>query len=297
MRLCQVLLRKHRLDWRLDKYVRTMWWLGSPKQQFWKFTDDEMDVQRTYDQYHDHSVRTIWKHRSEEDLDDWYTLDDNMYGGRSLVELSTGKGGRLQMKGVIDGSPSYNQPDANPWENTGFAGIRSYPFKSYWGNTYFGSHSIGVQKYDQFEIRCRGDGRRYRFQLHFRDLKGIPKMDANFIHRAILHTRGGPYWERVYIPYNRFFLMNRANIAQYYHTLPNMAQLYSVSIFPEDYLPGDFNLEIDSIRVVKSFAEENKTGRPEIMKYQKPIDHQLCQERFGQYRKSRVYSKQDNPLW
>jgi len=31
--------------------------------------------------------------------------------------------------------------------------------------------------------------------------------------------------------------------------MPDMTQLYSISIFPDENLEGDFNLEIDSIRV------------------------------------------------
>jgi len=305
MRLSRALYgRKSGLNWYWDEWmshtflrpfrsIKTML-SGSEAREQARLEEEIEVVEAKYKRY---SVNTIWKHRSEEDIDDWYTLDDNMYGGRSLVELGTGKGGRLQMKGVIDGTPSYNQPDANPWENVGFAGIRSYGFGHYWGNTKLGTHSISVGQYDQFEIRCRGDGRSYRFQLHFKRLVGIEKADTNYIHRAVLHTRGGPYWERVFIPYNRFFACNRAQISEHNHPMPDMTQLYSISIFPDENLEGDFNLEIDSIRVVASCSQDNKSHPPEIMKWQMHEFDQLDQLKFGQYKKSKVYSKQDHVLW
>lgn len=280
------------MNWQWDKLVPFF-----AKQTFGRLGGHTKEMGVVEAKYKRNVVWPLWKHRSEEDINQWYTLDDNMYGGRSLVELGTGKGGRLQMKGVIDGTPSYNQPDANPWENVGFAGIRSYPFGQYWGNKRLGGHSINVNKFDQFEIRCRGDGRSYRFQLHFkRHFFGLPKMDTNYIWRSVLHTRGGPYWERVMIPYNRFFAANRAQIGQT-HPIPDFAHLYSISIFPDENLAGDFNLELDSIRVVSSFNQDNKCYLPELWKWEMNQFDQLDQEKFGQYKKSRVYSKHDMVLW
>jgi len=50
-------------------------------------------------------------------------------------------------------------------------------------------------------------------------------------------------------------------------------------------------------QVVASCSQENKSHPPEIMKWQMHEFDQLDQLKFGQYKKSRVYSKQDHVLW
>lgn len=239
---------------------------------------------------------TLWKFRGEEDIDRFYTLDDNMTGGRSLIELSTSRGGRLHMKGKIDPTPSYYNENARPWDGTGYAGIRSYPFMNTWGDFEFSERTCDLHRWQQFEFRVRGDGRGYRIQLWFKSRLGDPAQEATKFWVAHMQTRGGPYWERIKIPFNRFYPIKHEQITAILHK-PPMMRLYSLGIYPDNQLPGDFSLEIDSIRALNSFVDEDNLYTPEnVWKFVGNASVTQDQEILGKYRKSRVYSKHDHIL-
>jgi len=276
---------KHLLRWRNLKaaFLRHTW-------------SQKYDMRIIEHHFKEKDAATLWKFRGEEDIDRFYTLDDNMTGGRSLVELSTSKGGRLHMKGKIDPTPSYYNENARPWDGTGYAGIRSYPFWNTWGDFELSEKTNDLHRWQQFEFRVRGDGRCYRIQLWFKSRLGDPAQEGTKFWVAHMQTRGGPYWERIKIPFNRFYPIKHEQITAILHK-PPMMKLYSLGIYPDNQLPGDFSLEIDSIRALNSFVDEDNLYTPEnVWKFVGNSSVTQDQEILGKYRKSRVYSKHDHIL-
>lgn len=255
------------------------------------------DMRILENKYKEKDAAPIWKFRNEEDLDQFYTVDDNMMGGRSLVEMSTSKGGRLHMKGKIDPSPTYYDKGARPWDGTGFAGIKSYPIKNVWGNLELSESVIDLHRWQQFEFRVRGDGRPYRIQAWIRNRGGDEVRDTTRFWVAHMQTRGGPYWERIKIPFNRFYPIKYEQPTRLLHK-PPMMRLYSLGIFPYEQTPGDFSLEIDSIRAVNTFVDQDRLWLPEHnYKWTLTAAITIDEEILGKYRKSRVYSKHDHILY
>lgn len=254
------------------------------------------DMRIVENKYKEKDTRVLFKFRDEGDLDQWFTVDDNMNGGRSVIELATSKGGRLHMKGTLDGTPSYYNSKARPWDGVGFAGIRSYPFKKVWNDFEIVDTPIDLNLYHQLELRVRGDGRTYRVQFHFQNYAWSKAEDATNIWVAHLYTRGGPYWERVKIPFNRFYSTKKGMLARNFHR-PIMGRFSAMSIFPHDNIPGDFSLEVDSIRALVSLVDEDMLWGPENHKYEGNKSLQKNEELFGKYRPSRVYSKHDHILY
>ena len=62
-------------------------------------------------------------------------------------------------------------------------------------------------------------------------------------------------------------------------------------------ITGDFSLEIDSIRALNTFVDEDNLYCPEnVWKFPGNRSVTQNQEILGKYRKSRVYSKHDHIL-
>lgn len=78
-------------------------------------------------------------------------------------------------------------------------------------------------EYNTMRMRVRGDGRTYylHLKLHFRyqDFQA-----DNFSYP--LHTRGGPYWQEVQIPFSRYLILVFRNFVQFFFTMLIIDRLF-----------------------------------------------------------------------
>jgi len=106
---------------------------------------------------------------------------------------------------------------------------------------------IECDLYDAIVLRIRGDGRSYMLNIHTHEYFDVNWMD---LHSYPLHTRGGPYWQDVVIPFSKFFLQHRGFIQdRQYGFIRNIVK--NVSITLSDQINGPFHLEIQSIGLKK----------------------------------------------
>jgi len=146
----------------------------------------------------------------------WYVQNDNVMGGRS-------EGGFEQAQGelIFAGSTNTN--------GGGFSSIRTRPFE------------LDLSNYDGIQLRVKGDGRRYTWQL---------QTDALWRGRRISYwadfdTTEGE-WSTVDIPFSDFFPQFRG----YKLDGPELdpAQMTEMGVYIYDKKDGPFELRLDSIQ-------------------------------------------------
>jgi len=146
----------------------------------------------------------------------WYVQNDNGMGGRS-------EGGFEQAQGelIFAGSTNTN--------GGGFSSIRTRPFE------------LDLSNYDGIQLRVKGDGRRYTWQL---------QTDARWRGRRISYwadfdTTEGE-WSTVDIPFSDFFPQFRG----YKLDGPELdpAQMTEMGVYIYDKKDGPFELRLDSIQ-------------------------------------------------
>lgn len=115
--------------------------------------------------------------------------------------------------------------------------------------------SLNWGPYTHLVMRVRGDGRNYLIAL------GVPgefDIHWNDSYQYVLHTRGGPYWQFVRIPFSKFFLSAKGRIQDTQQPVPQH-NIKTFGLTASDKIPGHFKLEIDYIGVEydPSYTEEH----------------------------------------
>lgn len=94
-------------------------------------------------------------------------------------------------------------------------------------------------------MRVRGDGRNYLLILA---CPGNWDILWNDSYQYVLHTRGGPYWQYVRIPFSKFFFASHGRIQDDQQPVP-LSKILTFGITASDKITGNFKLEIDYIGV------------------------------------------------
>ncbi|XP_020627730.1 complex I intermediate-associated protein 30, mitochondrial-like [Orbicella faveolata] len=175
----------------------------------------------------------LWNFRNKETLEQWTLITDEQFGGKSTAEFVRSPGGKAVFKGNI----STELPAATNVKYSGMCSIRSQPQRDRKGDV----TANEVADYDGIVVRLRGDGRTYTLNVQ---TKGIRDDD---IHQSFFHTRGGPYWEIVRLPFTKFVLTNAGYLQDQQMYFP---RIRTVGFTLADHNTGPFHLEIDYIKLV-----------------------------------------------
>lgn len=164
----------------------------------------------------------------DQGVDSWRVVLDGVMGGRSSGRVRQGDPGVL----VFDGKLSLEN-------NGGFSQIRK--------NIDEGT----LTDQDGLEIRFLGDGRTYQFDIRVSDVR---LMAGGF--QTTFDTTEGE-WKTLQIPFNAFRLYSFGRKVPNPPTLAP-SKIESIGITLADKSPGEFRIEIDSIRSFKYGSESTK---------------------------------------
>lgn len=149
----------------------------------------------------------------------WQAVNHGVMGGRSKGRFRMTDEGHMQFYG-----------DLSLENNGGFASVRSR------------GRQMGLKAGDEIVIRVKGDGRKYTFNLY------TPDRRTAFSYRLEFKTLDGK-WSESKLPLKQF------TATSFGRQMPNMvldpARVSGVGILLGDKKPGKFQLEIESIKVVR----------------------------------------------
>ncbi|XP_039249011.1 complex I intermediate-associated protein 30, mitochondrial-like [Styela clava] len=195
----------------------------------------------------------LYYFRERDDLEHWYTVTDKELGGKSWAEFVQGDNGMTAaFRGYISQKlPKVMMPSAHDklemkQNYRGFALLETKPFVNVSGLPDF----LNISTFNCFEIRLRGDGRRYLFEINCEG----PYMGFDVIYLTPIHTRGGPEWQTIKLPYGKFiaskssmYLMQQSPLSQ--------NNVSSFRFLLLDDIQGPFQLEIDYIAMKRDSTE------------------------------------------
>jgi NADH dehydrogenase [ubiquinone] 1 alpha subcomplex assembly factor 1 len=147
----------------------------------------------------------------------WYVQNDNVMGGRSEGGFETKEKGEL----IFAGSTNTN--------GGGFSSIRTQPFQ------------LDVSKYDGIQLRLKGDGRQYTWQLQTTALYRGYKVS----YWAEFDTLKGE-WSTISIPFTKFYPQFRGFKLDGPELDPS--EITELGLYIYDKKDGPFKLRLDSVK-------------------------------------------------
>jgi NADH dehydrogenase [ubiquinone] 1 alpha subcomplex assembly factor 1 len=147
---------------------------------------------------------------------DWYVQNDNVMGGRSEGGFETNEQGEL----IFTGSTNTN--------GGGFSSIRTQPFQ------------LDLSNYDGIQLRVKGDGRRYTWQLQTTALYRGYRVS----YWAEFDTLDGE-WSTVNIPFSSFYPQFRGFKLDGLELDPS--EITELGLYIYDKKDGVFELRLDSV--------------------------------------------------
>ncbi|KFM62941.1 putative complex I intermediate-associated protein 30, mitochondrial, partial [Stegodyphus mimosarum] len=218
-------LREHIRDGRKIFVEECKLWLKEVKEKF------EQDPKL----YYHGDTDVFFRFDSEECLKKWRVSSDKAYNeGYSECKLIVNDNGKGVFYGTIDTSP----PKDGKNRYTGFCAIKSVRKK----RSFLRDDTYLWSSFTHLELRVRGDGRNYAINLGLGMYFDVTWFD---MFTYTFHTRGGPYWQVIRIPFSKFFLTSKGRIQDKQCCIP-LNKVNSVGITAAA-VSGPFRLEIDYI--------------------------------------------------
>lgn len=200
-------------------------------------------------------TRKEWGFQSEVEMMEWVLTKDSDWGeGYSSAEFKLNDSATAA---TLSGELSTRVPNDGRIDNAGYVNITSINKRMSFGRLKLLEHWVN---YTHLTMKVRGDGRKYwinlkiyrEYDMHWDDRYHYP-----------LHTRGGPYWQEVKIPFSKFFLGHKG-VIQDRQAAITLQIMQSISFTLKDQIHGPFQLEIKDIGLVRNdsgddeeFAYEN----------------------------------------
>lgn len=192
----------------------------------------------TYDmpQWYLNQIVPQYRFNKKQDIDFFEVVTDSDHNlGFSKAEFTPTRNGTAVFKGVLD----TQVPKDGRTKYAGMAAIITYPkTKSFQREVYY-----DWGHWTHLVIRCRGDGRSYMINL---TVFGDFDVHWYVVYSYPLYTRGGPYWQLTYIPFSKFYLVNKGRIQDKQNRVP-LTRVRKIGVTLGDGNAGPFELEIDFI--------------------------------------------------
>ncbi|XP_011176188.1 complex I intermediate-associated protein 30, mitochondrial isoform X1 [Solenopsis invicta] len=187
--------------------------------------------------YRLNEIDVVWRFRNNpKALDQWVTTCDSDYNeGFSTAKLELSSTGT----GVFFGTINNRLPKDGKVKYAGYCNINSVPKRRSFKREVYHDWT----PYTHLVLRIRGDGRCYVLNIATR---GMFDLTWNDVYHYVLHTRGGPYWQYVRVPFSKFVFSSKGRLQDN----QNPIDLFEVSNFGislADDVSGHFRLEIDYI--------------------------------------------------
>lgn len=182
-------------------------------------------------------VDVVWRFSEDPKcLENWIvTADSDCEDGYSTCKLELSPHGT----GIFSGNLDTRLPETGENTHAGFCNIRTVnAMKSFYRET-----ALDWSPYTHLRMRVRGDGR-----VYFLNIGLLRTFDVQWfqIHKYLLMTRGGPYWQDIKIPFSKFFLTHKGRVQDRQDTVDKLS-VKNFGITLADKTPGPFKLEIDYI--------------------------------------------------
>ncbi|XP_011861947.1 PREDICTED: probable complex I intermediate-associated protein 30, mitochondrial [Vollenhovia emeryi] len=187
--------------------------------------------------YRRNEIDVVWRFTGDpKSLDQWVVMCDSDYNeGFSTAKLALSSNGT----GVFSGVLSTQLPKDGKVKYAGYCNITSIPKRRSFKREVYHDWT----RYTHLVLRVRGDGRCYMLTISTR---GIFDLTWNDVYHYVLHTRGGPYWQYVRVPFSKFVFSSKGSLQDNQPPI-ELHEVTNFGISLGDDVPGHFRLEIDYI--------------------------------------------------
>jgi len=194
-------------------------------------------------------------------LDSWIvTADADNNEGFSSANFTLTKDKTAAFHGYLS-----QRVPKNGWQSyAGYTNISApTPYRAFWKKTY-----EDWSLFTDLVLKVRGDGRQYNILIGSEQQQEAMVEDR---HVYPIFTRGGPYWQTIKIPLNKFWRSRRSR------TMNNQMELDLITvqhfgISCMDRAEGPYKLEIEYIALM---YDRNTTMNPYYEMYDNPIFDRL----------------------
>ncbi|XP_023532002.1 probable complex I intermediate-associated protein 30 isoform X1 [Cucurbita pepo subsp. pepo] len=191
----------------------------------------------------------IFSFNAKQEVKKWHLYSDSEYGGMSTASLEITETGN-QLRGVFSGKLSLDVNENSRWNinRSGFCGMRSKKFDGF----------INLDLYDSIALRLKGDGRCYISTIYTENWVNSPGQEEDNSWQAFVLAPKDD-WYIAKIPLDRYLPTWRGNIIDSEMEM-NPSRIVSMSLSVNAAAgvpgarsgPGDFNLEIDWIKALRT---------------------------------------------
>ena len=164
--------------------------------------------------------------------------DENIGGfSKCKMKVNADNGLSMQFFGILETKvPELDWGITSRWSP--FAMVYTRP----WTRDYGRLDKLNVETHNCFELRLRGDGRKYDF-----DVMAIrATQDSEAMWTTHIYTKGGYEWETIRIPFYHFFQQHKDAKVRDQTILP-MDGITGLRFRVQDHVQGPFKLELDYI--------------------------------------------------
>lgn len=181
--------------------------------------------------------KSYWSFESDEDLDRWVTTADSDWGeGYSRCEMIRSPSGKATL---FVGEVSTRAPQDGRVDQAGYCNMAAIKQRA----AFHQLKMLDWFLYTHLTLLVRGDGRTYNLNVHCHGHFDGTWMD---LWHYPLYTRGGPYWQRVKIPFSKFYFAHKGSVQDNQMPLP-LERITGLSITLADRNDGPFCLEVSDI--------------------------------------------------
>ncbi|XP_022933928.1 probable complex I intermediate-associated protein 30 isoform X1 [Cucurbita moschata] len=191
----------------------------------------------------------IFSFNSKQEVKKWHLYSDSEYGGMSTASLEITETGN-ELRGIFSGKLSLDVNENSKWNinRSGFCGMRSKKFDGF----------INLDLYDSIALRLKGDGRCYISTIYTENWVNSPGQEEDNSWQAFVLAPKDD-WYIAKIPLDRYLPTWRGNIIDTEMEM-NPSRIVSMSLSVNAAAgvpgarsgPGDFNLEIDWIKALRT---------------------------------------------